>query len=108
MRVKLVSDMSGLRNGEPWPGPGEVVDLTEDEANNMLINGTAVMPDQKHAADARFAAKQAADKKAEVDRKAGIEKAKADAKAAIDKAAAEQKALDDQAAADKKAAKVGA
>lgn len=109
MQVKLVSDMSGLRNGEPWPSIGETVDLTDDEANQMLINGSAVLPNQKHAfADARLAQKQAAEKKAEADNKAALDKAKADAKAAADKAAADQKALDDQAAADAKAAKAGA
>lgn len=108
MQVKLVGDMSGLRNGEPWPSIGDTIDLTDDEANQMLINGSAVPAGQKHAmADARFEAKKAADKKAEADLKAAVEKAKADAKAAADQAAADQKAADDQAAANAKAAKAG-
>jgi len=41
MQVKLLVDISGTRNGEPWPGRGESVDLPEDEARAMIAVGMA-------------------------------------------------------------------
>ncbi len=36
MRVKLLVDISGSRNGEPWPQRGEVMNLPDAEAVDML------------------------------------------------------------------------
>jgi hypothetical protein len=41
MRVRLLVDISGSRNGEPWPQRGEVVDLPDAEAVDMLNAGLA-------------------------------------------------------------------
>lgn len=43
MRVQLNHDISGLRNGEPWPGRGGEIDLPDDEAEGMIANGSAVL-----------------------------------------------------------------
>jgi hypothetical protein len=101
--------MSGLRNGEPWPGPGEVMDLPEDEASQMLINGMAVGPDQKHPeADRRAAFRKYQEEQAKADQKAAVEQAKTDQKAAADRADADQKAAEARAEAERKALGVGA
>lgn len=42
MKVELRTEFSGLRNGEHWPKRGEVVDLPNDEAVELLNAGHAV------------------------------------------------------------------
>lgn len=39
MRIKLLVDLSGMRNGIDWPKRGTVVDLPEDEARSMIRAG---------------------------------------------------------------------
>ena len=39
MKLKLTVDISGSRNGLPWPPRGEVVDLPEPEARDMIAAG---------------------------------------------------------------------
>lgn len=41
MKVRLVHDISGTRDGKPWPAAGGEVDLPDDEALVMLQNGSA-------------------------------------------------------------------
>lgn len=41
MRVRLAVDMSGTRNGVPWPSRGRIVELDDDEALSMLQSGMA-------------------------------------------------------------------
>lgn len=36
MEVKVLVQPSGLRNGQPWPPRGGVIDLPDDEAANLL------------------------------------------------------------------------
>jgi len=104
MRVKLVGDMSGLRDGEPWPGPGEIVDVTDDEGTQMLINGMAVGPDQKHPeADRRAALRKFQAEQDKADQKDAAEQAKVDMKVAADRVDADQKRADARAEAERKA-----
>lgn len=42
MKIRLRVDISGSRDGTPWPRRGEVVDLPQDEAVHMCSNGMAV------------------------------------------------------------------
>lgn len=42
MRVKMKVDMSGTRDGAPWPPRGTVVDLPDDEALQYLNADMAV------------------------------------------------------------------
>lgn len=42
MKVKLIVQMSGTRNGEDWPAAGEVVDLPKDEAAHLVAGGLAL------------------------------------------------------------------
>lgn len=39
MKIKLLVDVSGMRNGVDWPGRGAVVELPEDEARSMIRSG---------------------------------------------------------------------
>lgn len=36
MRIRMLHNISGTRDGVPWPDPGEVVDLPDDEALTLL------------------------------------------------------------------------
>lgn len=49
MKVKLRSEISGSRDGQPWPPPGSEVDLPQDEAVALLQSGSAVPVNQKDA-----------------------------------------------------------
>lgn len=42
MKVKMKVVMSGTRNGESWPLPGNDVEVPDDEGANMCANGLAV------------------------------------------------------------------
>lgn len=41
MKVRLNVQLSGTRDGVPWPAVGSVVELPEDEARDMLTSGVA-------------------------------------------------------------------
>lgn len=47
MKVRLVHDITGTRDGKPWPAAGEEVDVSDDEAFAMLQNGSAKAVGQK-------------------------------------------------------------
>ncbi|MFJ8153962.1 hypothetical protein [Streptomyces sp. NPDC094468] len=42
MKVRIKGDISGSRNGVPWPKRGEVIDLPDDEATGLCRSGLAV------------------------------------------------------------------
>lgn len=42
MKIKMVVEMSGSRNGQPWPKRGETVDLATGEAQHLVASGIAV------------------------------------------------------------------
>jgi hypothetical protein len=45
MRIKLLAEITGTRNGEPWPKRGEEIDLPDDEAATMVSVGMAERAD---------------------------------------------------------------
>lgn len=124
--VKLVARISGTRDGEDWPAPGATVALPEAEADQLIVNGMAVLPGVETAtaaggvetattgnaplrqsaaqakadADAQAAARAQADADAQA---LAAKQLEDQAKETADAAAAEQKAAD--AAAKKAAAK---
>ena len=49
MKVQMRAQISGTRNGEDWPGPGAIVDLPDDEAESLILNGLALEPDEETA-----------------------------------------------------------
>ncbi|GAB3884572.1 hypothetical protein [Terrabacter terrigena] len=42
MKVRLTSEISGSRDGKPWPAAGEEIDLPADEAASLVASGAAV------------------------------------------------------------------
>lgn len=42
MKVIMQARISGTRDGEDWPAPGESIDLPDDEAVQLLATGQAV------------------------------------------------------------------
>jgi hypothetical protein len=42
MLIRMVGQVSGLRNGEPWPLPGHAAELPDDEAVALIQNQMAV------------------------------------------------------------------
>ena len=41
MRVVMLLSISGTRNGQAWPARGGEVDLPDDEAEQLIVNGSA-------------------------------------------------------------------
>lgn len=42
MQVKVNIHVSGLRDGQPWPPIGGVLEMSQDEALPLLQNGTVI------------------------------------------------------------------
>lgn len=42
MKVRMKGDITGTRNGEPWPPVGGEIDLPDEEAANLCAAGMAV------------------------------------------------------------------
>lgn len=40
-RVTMQHQISGTRNGQDWPPPGETIDLPDDEAAILIATGAA-------------------------------------------------------------------
>lgn len=49
MKVRMKVDVSGSRNGQPWPSRGGVVDVPDDEGAHLCSAGMAVplMPESE-------------------------------------------------------------
>lgn len=41
MKIRMNIDISGTRNGEPWPPKGEVADVPTGEAQHLVAAGIA-------------------------------------------------------------------
>lgn len=44
MKVVMVVQMSGTRDEQDWPAAGALVDLPDDEAAQLVVNGSARPP----------------------------------------------------------------
>ncbi len=42
MLILMMGQVTGLRNGKPWPPPGHTIDLPADEAAQLISNQMAV------------------------------------------------------------------
>lgn len=49
MKITLIHNISGTRNGVPWPERGGSVDLPDDEARALIALGMAVESDEPAA-----------------------------------------------------------
>lgn len=45
MKVRMIARISGLRDGEPWPEPGELADVPADEAASLIECKLAELPE---------------------------------------------------------------
>jgi hypothetical protein len=41
MKVQMKVQISGTRNGEDWPAPGEAAEVSDEEAVSLLNSGLA-------------------------------------------------------------------
>lgn len=41
MKIRMKVDVSGTRNGEPWPARGDTIDLPADEAQSLIDSNMA-------------------------------------------------------------------
>lgn len=48
MKVRMLQQVSGDRNGQPWPAPGEPMELSDAEARSAISGGSAEPWDAKH------------------------------------------------------------
>lgn len=47
--VRMLCQVSGTRNGEPWPSRGEIIDVPDDEAEGLIASNVAEPVEQKPA-----------------------------------------------------------
>ncbi|KJS60660.1 hypothetical protein [Streptomyces rubellomurinus] len=51
MRVRMLVQMSGTRDGQDWPPPGAVLDLPEAEAHQLVTHRNAAAVEHEDAPD---------------------------------------------------------
>lgn len=52
MKVKMIAQLTGTRDGEDWPKAGSIAELPDDEAADLIMNGYAIDPaDAEDSAD---------------------------------------------------------
>lgn len=44
MKVKMIADIRGTRDGEDWPAAGSIAELPDAEAADLIMNGYAIDP----------------------------------------------------------------
>lgn len=60
MRVRMLEQISGRRNGERWPAPGDTIDLGDNEGADLCAQGVAEPVEDKAEKATAPAAKKAA------------------------------------------------
>lgn len=48
MKVRLLEQISGTRDGAPWPAPGTEVEVSDSEGRSLISGGSAEALDTKH------------------------------------------------------------
>lgn len=52
MKVKMIAQLTGTRDGEDWPKAGSIAELPDAEAADLIMNGYAIDPaDVEDSAD---------------------------------------------------------
>ena len=66
MKIRLKTEITGLRNGVPWPAVGETMELPDNEAAEMCAagHGEPVAEKAQDKAEKRPAAKRGETRKA--------------------------------------------
>ncbi|MFN8147939.1 MAG: hypothetical protein U0R76_10785 [Candidatus Nanopelagicales bacterium] len=44
MKVKMIAQINGSRDGEDWPKAGAIADFPDAEAADLIMNGYAIDP----------------------------------------------------------------
>lgn len=44
MKVKMIAQINGTRDGEDWPARGAIVEFPDAEAADLIMNGYAIDP----------------------------------------------------------------
>ena len=44
VKVRMTRQMTGTRDGQDWPAPGETIDVDASEARQLVANGVAEDP----------------------------------------------------------------
>lgn len=70
-KVEMIVRISGSRNGESWPEPGEVLDVPAEEAADLIGNGFARVPE---AVSVKSEPEKATSRKKPETRRAGLTK----------------------------------
>lgn len=56
MKVKMIAQINGSRDGEDWPARGAIAEFPDSEAADLIMNGYAIDPaaaeDDEETADA--------------------------------------------------------
>lgn len=45
MRVRMTTNITGFRDGEPWPAVGDDLDVGDAEGEQLIVNGYAELVD---------------------------------------------------------------
>lgn len=51
MKIHMIAEISGTREGQPWPKRGEVLDVSKEEAEHMIAAGLASASESHAAAE---------------------------------------------------------
>ena len=52
MKVKMIAQLTGTRDGQDWPKAGSIAELPDAEAADLIMNGYAIDPaDVEDSAD---------------------------------------------------------
>ena len=46
MKIQIAAVISGTRNGVDWPAPGEILDVPQDEAEQLISHRLARTPEK--------------------------------------------------------------
>lgn len=50
MKIKFIQEVSGVRDGKPWPKRGELIDWADAEAADLIRAGIAEVDEPEPAA----------------------------------------------------------
>jgi hypothetical protein len=53
MKIRMVQQISGPRDGQDWPAPGDVLVVSDDEGAQLCANGLAVPVAEKPKPETR-------------------------------------------------------
>lgn len=64
MKVRMKEQLTGSRNGKPWPAPGETIEVFDSEAVDLINSRVAEAVTEQPKPEKRPTAKRAETRKA--------------------------------------------